>query len=425
MEAATLDVVVIGAGLAGLMAGWQASVKGCRVRVLAKGWGTTHWHAGCVDVLGYYPAESRTPVEAPAEALAQLVRATPLHPYAQVGTEALAQALDAFQELCVAAGYPMHGSLERNWLLPTALGGVRPTCLAPETMITGDLRQRDPMVLVGFQPFLDFYPALAADNLNAQGFSARGVVLDLPRPEQRRLVNATNLAQLFERADFRAQVADALKPHLGDAARVGFPAVLGIHNALSVQRELQEHLGRPVFEIPVLPPSVPGMRLHRILTGAIERAGGRVFEGMEVVAADVRGKVVEAVWTQAAARRKLHRARHFVLATGGILGSGIVAEEIGTLREVIFNLPLAAVPERSDWFDSEFLSLRGHPIYRAGIAVNERLQPLDAANNVVYTNLYIAGTTLAHCDTLLERSFEGVALSTGFVAAQQCQTTGM
>ncbi|MGC8879091.1 MAG: glycerol-3-phosphate dehydrogenase subunit GlpB [Anaerolineae bacterium] len=423
MEAATLDVVVIGAGLAGLMAGWQSAVKGCRVRVVAKGWGTTHWHAGCIDVLGYYPADSRTPVEAPAEALADLMRTTPQHPYARVGMEALVLALDAFQQLCAAAGYPMHGSLERNWLLPTALGGVRPTCLAPETMIAGDLRRRDPMLLVGFRPYLDFYPALAADNLSVQGFPARDVTLDLPRPEQRRLVNATNLAQLFERADFRAEVADALKPHLGDAARVGFPAVLGLHNALGVQRDLQERLGRPVFEIPVLPPSVPGMRLHRILTGAIERAGGRVFEGMEVVAADVHEKVVEAVWTQAAARRKLHRARHFVLATGGILGSGIVAEDTDTLREVIFNLPLAAVPERDQWFDQEFLSLRGHPIYRAGIAVNERLQPLDAANHVLYANLYVVGTTLAHCDALLERSFEGVALSTGFVAAQQCETT--
>ncbi|MGQ9786455.1 MAG: glycerol-3-phosphate dehydrogenase subunit GlpB [Anaerolineae bacterium] len=425
MEAAILDVVVIGAGLAGLMASWQAARKGCRVRVVAKGWGTTHWHAGCIDVLGYYPADSRTPVEAPAEALAQLVHATPQHPYARVGIDALAQALDAFQQLCAAAGYPLHGSLERNWLLPTALGSVRPTCLVPETMIAGDLRRRDPMLLVGFHPFLDFYPALAADNLSAQGFPARDVMLDLPRPEQRRLVNATNLAQLFENADFRAQVADALKPHLGDVARVGFPAVLGMHSALSVQRDLEERLGRPVFEIPVLPPSVPGMRLHRILTDAIERAGGRIFEGMEVVAADVREKVVEAVWTQAAARRKPHRARHFVLATGGILGSGIVAEDADTLREVIFNLPLAAVPERSDWFDPEFLSLRGHPIYRAGVAVNERLQPVDAAHNVLYSNLYVAGTTLAYCDALLERSFEGVALSTGFVAAQQCEAKNM
>ncbi|PWH19821.1 MAG: glycerol-3-phosphate dehydrogenase subunit GlpB, partial [Ardenticatenia bacterium] len=61
MEAAILDVVVIGAGLAGLTAGWHAAVKGCRVRVVAKGWGTTYWHAGCIDVLGYYPVDRQIP----------------------------------------------------------------------------------------------------------------------------------------------------------------------------------------------------------------------------------------------------------------------------------------------------------------------------------------------------------------------------
>ncbi|MBA2336546.1 MAG: FAD-binding protein, partial [Acidimicrobiia bacterium] len=41
-------VVVVGAGPAGLMAGLAAARAGARVRVLAKGWGLFHWHAGCV-----------------------------------------------------------------------------------------------------------------------------------------------------------------------------------------------------------------------------------------------------------------------------------------------------------------------------------------------------------------------------------------
>ena len=416
-----LDVLVIGAGLAGLTAGWQAAAGGQRVRVIARGWGATHWHAGCIDVLGYHPSDSQRPLESPREGVAQLMRDNPRHPYALVGAESLDRALRAFQALCAEAGYPMHGSLERNWLLPSAVGAVRPTCLAPETMIAGDLRRRDAMLMVGFQPFLDFFPALVADNLSAQGFLARDVTLDLPKPEQRRLVagRATNLARLFETADFRAQVAEALKPHLGEAARVGFPAVLGIVDAPAVQRDMQERLGCEVFEIPVLPPSVPGMRLHGILTAAIERAGGRVFEGMEAVGVEIAEGRVSAVWTEAAARRKAQRAARYVLATGGILGNGIVGDHEGKLREVVFGLPLAAVPAREDWFAAEFLAPGGHPIYRAGVDVNTHLQPVDAAQHVLYENLRAAGSTLAHNDTLRERSFEGVALATGFVAGQQ------
>jgi glycerol-3-phosphate dehydrogenase subunit B len=418
-----LDVLVIGAGLAGLSAGWQAAAGGQRVRVIAKGWGATHWHAGCIDVLGYHPTDSRQPLESPMDGVAQLMRDNPRHPYGLVGAEGLDRALRAFQALCAEAGYPMHGSLERNWLLPSAVGAVRPTCLAPETMIAGDLRRRDAMLLVGFRPFLDFYPALAADCLCAQGFVARDVTLDLPKPEPRRAANATNLARLFETPDFRAQVAAALKPHLGDAARVGFPAVLGIADAPAVQRDMQERLGCEVFEIPVLPPSVSGMRLHAILTAAIERAGGRVFEGMEAVGVEIAEGRVSTVWTEAAARRKAQRAARFVLATGGILGNGIVADREGNLREVVLGLPLAAVPAREDWFAAEFLAPGGHPIYRAGVEVNTYLQPVDAAEHVLYENLCAAGSTLAHNDTLRERSFEGVALATGYLAGQQCQMT--
>jgi glycerol-3-phosphate dehydrogenase subunit B len=418
------DVLVIGAGLSGLAAAWQVASRGRRVRVITKGWGATHWHSGCIDVLGYYPVESQAAVESPAAGVAQLIRENPRHPYALVGLETLGQALRAFQQLCATAGYPMHGSLERNWLLPSAVGATRPTCLAPETMISGDLRRRDPMLVVGFRPFLDFHAALIADNLSAQGILAHDVTLDLPTPQQRRLVNTMNLARLFETADFRAVVADALRPHLGDSVRLGFPAVLGVRGALAIQRDLQERLGREVFEIPILPPSVPGIRLHQILVAAIEQSGGRVFEGMEVLTGPLQeqgtsvdtqdGRVIT-VWSEAAARRTPHRAGVFVLATGGILGEGIVAEYCGGLREVVFGLPVAAPADRSEWFHPEFFDPRGHPIYRAGVEANARLQPLDAAGNVVYENLLAVGATLAGYDTLRERSYEGVALATGYM----------
>jgi NADPH-dependent 2,4-dienoyl-CoA reductase/sulfur reductase-like enzyme len=46
------NVLVIGAGIAGLTAAWQAVARGRKVRLVAKGWGASHWHSGCIDVLG-------------------------------------------------------------------------------------------------------------------------------------------------------------------------------------------------------------------------------------------------------------------------------------------------------------------------------------------------------------------------------------
>jgi glycerol-3-phosphate dehydrogenase subunit B len=415
----TTDVLIIGAGLAGLVTAWQTTTRGKRSRVIAKGWGATHWHSGCVDVLGYSPLGSEVAVESPAEGVARLIRENPGHPYAIGGLDSLDQALRAFQSLCAEAGYPMHGSLERNWLLPSAAGALRPTCLAPETMVAGDLRRQESMLIVGFEQLPDFYPNLVAANLSAQNIPAQDISLDLSRLHQRRFVTTKILAQLFDQPDFRAGVVGALKPRLQHTTRVGFPAVLGLHRPLEVKGDLEEQIRCEIFEIPTLPPSVPGIRLHNLLLSAIKRHGGRVFDGMEVVASDTVDGRVTAVWTEAAARRLSQRATTFVLATGGILGGGITADHQGHVREVVFGLPLIAPSDRSDWFRRGFLDPSGHPIYQAGLLVNAAFQPVDEEGQVLYQNLHAAGTTLAHCEALRERSLEGVALVTGYLVGKQ------
>lgn len=416
------DILVIGAGLAGLTAAWQASSQGKKTRLVAKGWGATYWHSGCIDVLGHHPLDEQQPVESPAEAVAQLIAEQPQHPYALIGLDRLAEALEAFQALFAQAGYPMHGSLERNWLLPSAVGTFRPTCLAPEMMIAGDLRQDGSMLIVGFQQMGDFYPNLVADNLSLQGIPASHIRLDLPTLQARRFTTPTILARMLELPAFRAEMLTALRPHLGSAERIGFPAILGLDQPLVVKAALEAELGRPVFEIPVLPPSVPGIRLHRILKEAIEANGGQVYDGMKAVgAAGLDGRIT-AVYTEAAARRRTHRANHFVLATGGILGGGIVTDHEGRVNETIFDLPVTAPARRTEWFRQEFMHKEGHPIYRAGLTVNRQLQPLNGGDQPLYDNLYAAGTTLAHCEVIRERSLEGVALATGYCAGRSVAT---
>ncbi|MBL1127118.1 MAG: glycerol-3-phosphate dehydrogenase subunit GlpB [Chloroflexi bacterium] len=412
MNSMANDVLVIGAGLAGLTTAWQASRHGKGVRVIAKGWGATHWHAGCVDVLGYWPVDSETPATNPAATLPDLLAANPQHPYALVGLARLAAALGGLQHLCSDAGYPLVGSLDKNWRLPTAVGAARPTCLAPATMIAGDLDDDTPMLLVGFKQLPDFYAHLAADNLVQQGIPARHVVLDLPALAGRNFTTAVNLARFMQQSDFRAAVAQAVKPHLGKAARVGFPAVLGLEEATAVHQDLQVQLGRPVFEIPGLPPSVAGMRLHRILKAAIEKNGGQVHEGMEAIGFAADGGRVTAVHTETSGRPRQHRYEQIVLATGGILGGGIVTNHAGEVCEVVFNLPLRHPENRLEWFRRDFLDKQGHPIYRSGVSVNENFQPMDG--RVLYQNLYAAGSTLAGFEAIRERSFDGVALATGY-----------
>ncbi len=412
------DVLIIGAGFAGLTAAWQAAEKGCSVQVITKGWGATHWLSGCVDVMGYYPFDAAQPLASPAESIDLLTADYANHPYDLIGSESLAAALESLQELCSAAGYPLRGELNRNWLLPSGVGTARPTCLAPETMIAGDLSSDDPMLIVGFKQLGDFYPGLIADNLVEAGKTASYVTLDMPSLRQRHSTTPVMLAMLMEEDSFQAELASLLVKHLGDAARIGFPAVLGQKPNLQVKESLETRLGRPIFEIPALTPSVAGMRLQQLLVDAIRGLGGRVTPGIEAVRATSDGRTVTAVYSQTPVREVPHRADQYLLATGGILGGGITTDYQGHIREIIFDLPVTAPDNHTGWFHLDFLDRRGHPIYRSGIMVDREFRPLNSDNKPVYDNLRCVGTSLAHSEVIRERSFEGVAIATGYAAAQ-------
>ena len=407
--------LVIGAGLAGLTAAWQTAVSGQPTTLIAKGWGATHWHTGCIDLLGQDGS--------PQANIEQLINRQPNHPYALVGLERIEQAVEAFKALCQASGYPLHGRIDQNWLLPSAVGAIRPTCLAPETMTAGDLTSDAPMLIVGFKQFVDFYPGLIADNLSQQNIPATHLTLNLPHLAERRTMNGVVLAQMMAQEPFQTAVINAIRPHLGQAKRVGFPAVFGNYRqAMTIKASLEQGLGRPVFEIPGLPPSIPGIRLHDILVEAIKAAGGRVNVGMEAVGADIqlsRIKRVTAVYTEAAVRQRAHRYDHFILATGGLLGGGISTSHDGRVRENIFDLPITAPNHRTEWFASDFMAPYGHPIYQSGIAVNDQLQPIDPNGRPIYDNLQAIGNTLSGCDTIREKSFDGVALVTGYTIGKK------
>ena len=441
-----LDAAIIGAGLAGLSLTWQMAAAGTKVRCISKGWGAHYWAGGCVDVLGYSPQQPGKPVLELVAALQELVRTQPQHPYALCGLENLNKALQEFQALTNESGYPLYAVdqtnlLAANWLLPNTAGALRPTCLAPATMTAGNCRGRQAdgfTLLVGFSSHTDFHPHFAAANLSSQGFPTQAMLVNLPALNQRNFVTSRVLAQMMAQPEFRQSVVEQIKTHpffANHPLRIGFPAVLGLQPDLAIWKDLQERLGCPVFELPGLPPSIPGMRLHQILLKAIEIHGGHVYDGMQVTSAELIPSLLKpgswqtiAVLSEAAARQKTHRARQYVLATGGILGGGFSLEPPQenldrTLRETIFNLPLwnegfTNGASLTDFFRPQFLHPTGHPIFNTGVKVNAQLQPVDPSGNVLLENVAVIGSALAGTDALRERSQEGIALVTAFTAAR-------
>ena len=173
------------------------------------------------------------------------------------------------------------------------------------------------------------------------GLPGAGRDFDLPEMHTSQFdATPVGLARLFERADVRERVAAQLKPQLDGATRVGFPAVLGLEHSAEAWRDLSDRLGVPVFEIPTLPPSVPGMRLFNAFKAALTQAGVPILLDMTAVRGVVEGSRATGVVVPEVVRDQTYRADTFILATGGLYGGGITSDHTGALREAVFGLPL-------------------------------------------------------------------------------------
>jgi glycerol-3-phosphate dehydrogenase subunit B len=402
------DAVVLGAGVAGLTAATRLAEGGARVCVLAKGAGSTLLAPGTVDVLGYDPDR----VECPAQALADFIAGHPDHPYALIGEEAIAPALEWFSaaiERGPQSGYRYTGGLDQNYLLPTAVGALRPSALVPETMAHGDMRARGRVCVVGLRVLRDFHASLCAGNLRRAGVDARAVDIDIDvgRVE----ANALGLARRFDDADFRGGFAARLALHLEPGERVALPAVVGMRDPHRAWSDLERRLGRSVFEIPTLPPSVPGMRVNDALVAALRAAGGRLLLGAEAVGVERENERVTAVRAHTSGHDTLFHARWIVLATGGFGSGAIELDSNWRPRETVLGLPLRGMPAegeprfRADYFASQ-------PMSTVGVAVEPGLRCPGTEN------VFVAGAALPGAVPWREGSGEGIALATGNFVAQ-------
>jgi glycerol-3-phosphate dehydrogenase subunit B len=402
------DAVVIGAGTAGLVAGARLAEGGARVCVLAKGVGSTHLAPGTIDVLGYAPAR----VTAPGAAVEEFAAAHPDHPYARLGVETIAEAVRWFGSTVESGpltGYRYVGDLERNMLLPTAVGALRPSAVMPETMAAGDAASHARVCIVGTRSLRDFHPGLCAANLRRAGVEARSVDIEIEvdRADQ----NTLGLARRFDDPAWRAAFAGRLALKLQAHESVGMPAMLGLRDPHGAWADVQHRLGRPVFEIPGLPPSVPGMRLYEILRSTLRGAGGRLVLGAEVVSCQRDGSRVVSVATRSAGHDAHYAAPWFVLASGGFASGAIELDSRWATHERVLGLPLHGVPEPGEpRFVSEYLAEQ--PMARVGVAVDGELRA-EGADNVV-----VAGAALPGAVPWREGSGEGIALASGSHAAQ-------
>lgn len=406
------DVIVVGAGLAGLTAAAAAAGEGARVLLAAKGAGAITIGGGTIDILGYGP--DGRPVTDLAAAIAALPAS---HPYGKLGLPAVQEAADWFLDLCAAEGYPYCGSLAANRWLPTAAGTLKPACLVPRTMDTVGVSAADGIVILGFAGLKDYRPELIARGLARRpGYNKHYSVVTIDCGlTGGRDATALDVARLLDTGEGRAECAARMKQCLPSGRFVVMPPVLGTQPGCAAWEELEQASGCRLVEIAGTPPAVTGLRLRALLLARLRRQGVAILEHAAVVRAEVGQGRCQAIVTGQADRERRYRARSFVFATGGFLGGGLESFA-GAARESVFKFPLSVPADQLAWSESRLLASGPQPFAAFGVATDGELRPEGADGQILLENVRFAGAILAGCDYSYEKSGNGVALVSGYKA---------
>jgi glycerol-3-phosphate dehydrogenase subunit B len=414
------DVLVVGGGLAGCIAALSAAREGAQVRLVSHAESTLRTASGLIDVLGYVNAAG--PLVDP---FAKLGALPPEHPYSVVGTDAIRAGLELFDDI---VGRQYHGEhTDRNALIPTHGGTVKPTARYPVSVAPGVASSMTDTLLVGFETLPDFDAPLAAKHLNAAGvpFEISGVTISFPgslRTEAKVARYATLLdtneevTVVSRPVPVRQALADAVKPHIDSAERVGLPAVLGYTNTEGIRADLASDLGTEVFEVPMGPPSLLGIRLETSLYNAMNQADIHVTTGNPIVGFNANGGQVEQVLMEQTDQEIPYAADQYILATGGLVGGGVDSERT-QVYEPVFGCRVNYPENRYEWSAQD--AFGDHAFARFGVMTDDALRPVDNQDSVLFENLRAAGGVLGGADFPAEKSGSGISLATGVVAGRQ------
>lgn len=403
-------VVVIGAGLAGLTAALRLARAGARVTLATKGPGGLQLSQGTIDILGYSPER----VLRPLDALAQLPDD---HPYDSIGADGVAEAVIWLgQQLGPEL---LMGDASENFHLPTAVGALRPTALAQPSMTAGNAADGRSYAVVGVRQVKDFPADLIAGNLarttapDGTKLTAHSAWINLPaRPGEADPTSLTYARAMDDEA-FAEKFAREVGKAAGPADVVALPAVLGIRR-LGVWRQVADILGRPVCEIPLPPPSVPGLRLYEALLAMVRAAGVRFIQGSHITGFTAKAGRIDTVTLDAAGGPRQLAADAFVYAPGGFESGALEVDSHGTIAEPVFGLPLTATDAHALITDKYW---GPHPLFEVGVRVDGAGRPVDAAKGPAHENLYVAGGIIAGAERWRDKSGDGVAVATAIRAA--------
>ena len=419
------QVVVVGAGIGGCIAALRAkeTEPEASVRVISTAPERYEYETGTIDVLGY-TAEKEGPVGLP---LFEIRKLPDDHPCRLTGRHTVRQALEFFDGLLADdERLPYTGSDSRNALVGTPDGGVRPTSRYPDGMCGGLLSSRREMRIVGFEQVTHLDAELVADRLDSiTPYDIASTTVEFPLdptaypPLREFAVALDENRETPDGTPVRQALAEAVRPALDIEPRVGFPALLGLSEHEEVRADLESLLQAEVFELSVGEPSLPGIRLRDRLFELLEDEGIERIDG-SVANFETDSGTIQRITVEETNHEGGRTSPEgvtavegdvFILATGGLAAGGLVARR-GEVTEPVFDCHVSHPENPLEWSHPD--PFGAHQFARFGIETTDEFKPCGPAGELLYDNLYAAGTVLGGYDFAREHSRGGVCLVTGY-----------
>ena len=414
------QLAVIGSGIAGCAATVFAQARGLNTTQIGNS-GALAYTSGYFDLLG---ADTTHYLKKPWEGLKQLRKSEPDHPYCKLTDQDLFNSFEEFINTLdkMGLGYSSPGVNNHLAMLPA--GACKPTFCLPNTRIKGA------------QAMSDKARVLVIDFIGLQGFSAMEIVANLksqwpqlsakrmtfPEMETGAQIFPEVMARALEVPATRKEFARRLKDIIGDSEYIAMPAILGIHRPDFIQREMEELVGIPIFEIPTIPPAVAGIRLRELFELQLPKLGATVISQKKVQHIKFEDKIIRLLLEDSYGPVEIE-AEKLILASGRFLSGGLKAGQ-HEVKEALIDLPIHQPDGRENWFSESYFDPAGHSVNRSGVMVNENFQPLDHQGNVIDKRMYAAGILLAHQDWIRQRCGAGLAIATAYKAVNSIVSKG-
>ena len=391
------DVIIIGSELDALIASIRLNELGYTSKIIANGKGSILYSLGNIKIL-----------KSKNNPFSNFQQLSNNHPYNILGKENVMNSIDWFIKYTnnMNLGYLYK---KENMQTISALGIIIESYGLYLNQVNFNELLNTNISIISFKNQRDFHPNIIKQTLYK--LANKIEIVEICPPDNNKHIDNASLAHSFDNIKNIEKFIIEVNSKINKNSEILlFPAVLGINKYNSIIKKIENTLKKKCFEIPTLPPSIPGIRLNNFLENEILKYSS-INRNAKIIKANIKDdKCLSLIDNNG----RLIEGKSYIFANGGILMGGLEVESNGKIVDKIFNSKINQTNPINQ--NKSFESLKS--LQNAGVVTNEELKPFCLDNKQTLNNVYFTGRNLSNWNPSVELSNEGVSIATGWFSAK-------